>query len=142
MRIKKQLIKEVDDMILKNDLRHDGSFEIIACGDIKNIDIVFGVNGEGATQKGFAVWERFDENFDADSFVNKVLILLSNSFRANGYAVTDGGYLYFREWNDDYAVIVIDDQPGNLAEAKHFESFQEAQEVANILDWRVERVCN
>lgn len=140
MRIKEQLVKEVNDMILKNDLRHDGSFEIIACGDIKKIDIVFGVEGEGATQKGFAVWERFDENFETESFVDKVLILLSNTLENGSYVVTDNGYLYFGEWDDDCAVIIIDDQPENSAKAKRFESFQEAQKVADLLGWRVERV--
>lgn len=142
MEIRKQLANRVDDVILENGLRRDGSFEIIIYGDINNLDVDFRPNGFGATQKGAIFWERFDENFDTENFVNKVLTPSSNLLTNDSYVVTNGGYLYFKKWDDDCAIIVIDDQPGKLTEAKHFKNFREAQKIADVLEWQVEKICN
>ena len=76
MRIKEQLIKEVNDMVLENRLQKDKSFEIVAYGDINRIDIDFETIGSSAMQKDSIFWEQFDEKFNVESFVDKVLALL------------------------------------------------------------------
>ena len=58
----------------------------------------------------------------------------------NHYIVTDGKHLYFRNWDDVFAVIVVDDMPGADSEAKRFNSFDDAQQVADTLGWQVRKV--
>lgn len=143
MEIRKQLANRVNNVILRNGLRRDNSFEIVIYGDINNLDVDFRPSGFGATQKRVIFWEQFDENFDTENFVNKVLTLLSNSLTNDSYVVTSGEYLYFKEWDaNNCAIIVIDDQPGKLTEAKRFKNFQEAQKIADVLEWQVEKICN
>ncbi|EMB67402.1 hypothetical protein LGW90_03880 [Streptococcus mutans] len=73
-------------------------------------------------------------------FVLSHLEKLIKNYDPDGYVITDGHHLYFKEWNDVYAVVVVDDMPGADSEAKHFKTLEEAQKVADILGWQVKKM--
>ncbi|MGT2638072.1 hypothetical protein ACVRWL_09950 [Streptococcus ratti] len=65
---------------------------------------------------------------------------LIKNYDPNGYIVTDGHHLYFKEWDDVFAIVVVDDMPGADSEAKRFNNLEEAQKVADILGWQVKKM--
>ena len=55
------------------------------------------------------------------------------------YIVTDGNHLYFRKYQEDAEIVIlVDEQPGTMNYVKKFDTKEEAQEVADILSWKVE----
>lgn len=59
------------------------------------------------------------------------------------YVVTDGNHLYFKKYQEDIEIVILaDEQPGTMAYVKKFDTEEEAQEVANILGWKVEELKN
>lgn len=84
--------------------------------------------------------EPYNSSHAEREFVLRHLEKLIENYDPSGYVVTDGHHLYFKEWDDIHAVIVIDDMPGVSSVAKHFNNFEEAQKVADILGWRVQKL--
>ena len=59
------------------------------------------------------------------------------------YVVTDGNHLYFKKYQEDVEIVIlVDEQPGTMDYVKKFDTREEAQEVADILGWKVEEVKN
>ena len=57
------------------------------------------------------------------------------------YVVTDGNHLYFKKYQEDVEIVIlVDEQPGTMNYVKKFDTREEAQEVADILGWKVEEV--
>ena len=65
---------------------------------------------------------------------------LIENYDPDGYIVTDGHHLYFKDWDDVHAVVVVDDMPGASSVARHFDNLEEAQKVADILGWQVKKL--
>lgn len=68
----------------------------------------------------------------------EIIEKIIKNYNSNGYRVTNGKGLYFKEWDDVYPVIVINDQPAAITEAKIFNDIDSAQVVAKQLGWQVE----
>lgn len=64
----------------------------------------------------------------------------NKNYKFPGYVVTDGQWLYFVKWDDVNAVVAVDDQPGIISGAKHFDDWRKADEVAKILGWKIKKV--
>lgn len=59
------------------------------------------------------------------------------------YVVTDGNHLYFKKYQEDVEIVILaDEQPGTMAYVNKFDTKEEAQEVADILGWKVEELRN
>ena len=57
------------------------------------------------------------------------------------YVVTDGNHLYFKKCQEDIEIVIlVDEQPGTMEYVKKFDTKEEAQEIANILGWKVQEV--
>ena len=57
------------------------------------------------------------------------------------YVVTDGNHLYFKGYQEDVDIVILaDEQPGTMDYVKKFDTKEKAQEVANILGWKVQEV--
>ena len=57
------------------------------------------------------------------------------------YVVTDGNHLYFKNYQEDIEIVIlVDEQPGTMEYVKKFDTKEEAQEIANILGWKVQEV--
>ena len=57
------------------------------------------------------------------------------------YVVTDGNHLYFKGYQEDVDIVILaDEQPGTMDYVKKFDTKERAQEVANILGWKVQEV--
>lgn len=57
------------------------------------------------------------------------------------YVVTDGNHLYFKKCQEDIEIVIlVDDQVGTMEYVKKFDTKEEAQEIANILGWKVQEV--
>ena len=57
------------------------------------------------------------------------------------YIVTDGNHLYFKNYQEDIEIVILaDEQPGTMDYVKKFDTKEKAQEVANILGWKVQEV--
>ena len=57
------------------------------------------------------------------------------------YVVTDGNHLYFKGYQGDVDIVILaDEQPGTMDYVKKFDTKEKAQEVANILGWKVQEV--
>ena len=57
------------------------------------------------------------------------------------YVVTDGNHLYFKKCQEDIEIVIlVDDQAGTMEYVKKFDTKEEAQEIANILGWKVQEV--
>ena len=57
------------------------------------------------------------------------------------YVVTDGNHLYFKNCQEDIEIVIlVDDQVGTMEYVKKFDTKEEAQEIANILGWKVHEV--
>lgn len=57
------------------------------------------------------------------------------------YIVTDGNHLYFKNYQEDIEIVIlVDEQPGTMEYVKKFDTKEEAQEIANILGWKVQEV--
>ena len=57
------------------------------------------------------------------------------------YVVTDGNHLYFKGYQEDVDIVILaDEQPGTMDYVKKFDTKEEAQEIANILGWKVQEV--
>ena len=97
----------------------------------------------------------FDEKYLNDRYRNWLISSLNAYDRAarawlDGYeiekpkyVVTDGNHLYFKKYQEDIEIVILaDEQPGTMAYVKKFDTEEEAQEVANILGWKVEELKN
>ncbi|QOI69954.1 hypothetical protein SA01_26 [Streptococcus phage SA01] len=57
------------------------------------------------------------------------------------YVITDGNHLYFKKCQEDIEIVIlVDEQPGTMEYVKKFDTKEEAQEIANILGWKVQEV--
>lgn len=57
------------------------------------------------------------------------------------YVVTDGNHLYFKKCQEDVEIVIlVDDMPGTMDDVKKFDSKDEAQEIADVLGWKVQEV--
>jgi hypothetical protein len=57
------------------------------------------------------------------------------------YVVTDGNHLYFKGYQEDIDIVILaDEQPGTIEYIKKFDTREEAQEVADVLGWKVQEV--
>lgn len=57
------------------------------------------------------------------------------------YVITDGNHLYFKKCQEDIEIVIlVDDQVGTMEYVKKFDTKEEAQEIANILGWKVQEV--
>lgn len=57
------------------------------------------------------------------------------------YVVTDGNHLYFKGYQEDVDIVILaDEQPGTMDYVKKFDTKEKAQEVANILGWKVQEL--
>ena len=57
------------------------------------------------------------------------------------YVVTDGNHLYFKKCQEDVEIVIlVDDMPGIMDDVKKFDSKDEAQEIADVLGWKVQEV--
>lgn len=57
------------------------------------------------------------------------------------YVVTDGNHLYFKGYQEDIDIVILaDEQPGTIEYVKKFDTREEAQEVADVLGWKVQEV--
>lgn len=57
------------------------------------------------------------------------------------YIVTDGNHLYFKNYQEDIEIVIlVDEQPGTMEYVKKFDTKEEAQKAADILDWKVQEV--
>ena len=57
------------------------------------------------------------------------------------YVVTDGKYLYFKNYREDIEIVIlVDEQPGTMEYVKKFNTKEEAQKAADILGWKVQEV--
>lgn len=57
------------------------------------------------------------------------------------YVATDGNHLYFKGYQEDVDIVILaDEQPGTMDYVKKFDTKEKAQEVANILGWKVQEV--
>ena len=57
------------------------------------------------------------------------------------YVVTDGNHLYFKNYQEDIEIVIlVDEQPGTMEYVKKFDTKEEAQKAADILDWKVQEV--
>lgn len=57
------------------------------------------------------------------------------------YVVTDGNYLYFKDYQEDIEIVIlVDEQPGTMEYVKKFDTKEEAQKAADILGWKVQEV--
>lgn len=57
------------------------------------------------------------------------------------YVVTDGNHLYFKKCQEDVEIVIlVDDMPGTMDDVKKFDSKDEAQEIADVLGWKVQEM--
>lgn len=57
------------------------------------------------------------------------------------YVVTDGNHLYFKGYQEDIDIVILaDEQPGTIEYVEKFDTREEAQEVADVLGWKVQEV--
>ena len=57
------------------------------------------------------------------------------------YVVTDGNHLYFKKCQEDVEIVILaDDMLGTMDDVKKFDSKDEAQKIADILDWKLQEV--
>lgn len=71
MKTKEQLVEEIKELIFENNLPQNGSSEIIAYRD-EDVEVDFVEIGFGGLQKDSIVWERLDEDFDTEEFVDNI----------------------------------------------------------------------
>lgn len=71
MKTKEEIIKDVEELISKNNLPKNKSVEISAYwdGDIKTDFVELGTGG---LQKNSIFWEQLDECFDTEEFVDEI----------------------------------------------------------------------
>ncbi|KLL38765.1 hypothetical protein SUQ93_10425 [Streptococcus agalactiae] len=84
--------------------------------------------------------EPYNSSHAEREFVLRYLEKLIKNYEPDSYVVTDGHHLYFKDWDDVYAVVVLDNMPGASSEAKHFNNLEDAQKVADSLGWQVRKM--
>lgn len=56
------------------------------------------------------------------------------------YVITDGNHLYFKNYQEDIEIVIlVDDQVGTMEYVKKFDTKEEAQKVADVLGWKVQK---
>ncbi len=104
----------------------------------KNAPIV-DVFTEKNTDKKYARWLATD--FNAYDRVARAWLDGYDVEQERRYVVTDGNHLYFKKCQEDVEIVIlVDDMPGTMDDVKKFDSKDEAQEIADVLGWKVQEV--
>ncbi|WP_239984497.1 hypothetical protein [Streptococcus anginosus] len=101
-----------------------------------------GIMGEFGKDFSYVKWReayeqgKFDGAVEAEKS-NKVVIVEQKK----RYVVTDGNHLYLKKCQEDVEIVIlVDDMPGTMDDVKKFDSKDEAQEIADVLGWKVQEV--
>lgn len=93
-----------------------------------------------ANQKDFSKLKEFLETENNQATFARAW-LDGYDIQGTKYVVTDGNHLYFKNYQEDIEIVIlVDEQPGTMEYVKKFDTKEEAQEIANILGWKVQEV--
>lgn len=94
-----------------------------------------------ANQKDFSRLVNFLETEDNQELFAHAWLDGYDVEQEKRYVVTDGNHLYFKKCQEDVEIVIlVDDMPGTMDDVKKFDSKDEAQEIADVLGWKVQEV--
>lgn len=110
--------------------------DVIKVGKAANLSLFWAMDGKGKTES-FRDWIEKPENQEAFARAwNEGYIV-----KESKYVVTDGNHLYFKGYQEDVDIVILaDEQPGTIDYVKKFDTREEAQKVADVLGWKIEKV--